>query len=82
METRPSFAAPLAVVVFFVSLGLYVGAYAALLEPRTRLRMNPDGCCRPVRTADYRTGGELARCAFLPVHQVDRLVRREAWTER
>jgi hypothetical protein len=82
METRPAFAAPLTCVVLFLLLAAYVGAYAALLEPQTHLRMNPAGCCLPVRTAGYQAGGATAHYAFWPANSVDRLVRPSFWEGR
>ena len=79
MGRTPSVAAALAVVLAFVLLVAYVSAYAALLEPQTRLAVQPDGHCSSVRAPSYRAGGKIARYAFWPAAAVDQLVRPRYW---
>lgn len=79
MRSKPGFAAPLVVLALFVMPLAYVGAYLALLQPMTRLRMRPDGVCREQRMPAYRCGGEFARHAFSPLSLADQLIRPQYW---
>jgi len=79
MPARREFPAPLVIATFMTVVAIYVGAYAMLVEPRERLRMQGNGCCRMVREPHYRTGGEVTPVLFYPISQIDYWIRPGFW---
>lgn len=70
--------AGLAVVI--AALGIYAGAYAALVEfdsVKDFRRRNG----RVIAPA-YRIGGDLSRCLFTPAYEVDLLLRPNHWKSK
>lgn len=76
-----------AIVTIIVLLILYVGGYYLNVEPYRYLPETDDGPILKPEAKDFRYkprylfGGEVAEKAFLPMSEIDKMIRPKSWTE-
>jgi hypothetical protein len=77
MRPREWHSALAIVLTVIVLLAAYVGSYCLVLEDGRRIgRIEGD---LAERLPQYRSDALAVEIFFWPIHQVDRLVRRERW---
>jgi len=69
-----------AIVVALLGIPIaYVLAYAILVEPVKP--SSPSGWTPWPMVAQYRMGGAIADCVFMPVNWLDRTIRKRTWLQ-